>query len=242
MLAAAGMVHTHVNDKVLGGRQLAAKDGAAVDDDDGGGGGFGGGGGAGGGVKSEAPPWARPSVKGEGGGAKGEGGGAKGEGEEAKGEGEEAKSKRQAGEAEPPAAKRAKMNAVLNGSENEARHSCPESSLTHCTRTGSYTPPSHRHWVQARTSRARSALSPRPSYQDRGVYMGFGGGPPLRPHPTHRYASCCAAAAPSTRWSTRSGPTPTSRRPCCAASARRARTSSSTASTRCHGSTRDTWT
>ena len=118
MLAAAGMVHTHVNDKVLGGRQLAAKDGAARDDDDDddgfGGGGGAGGGGAGGGVKGEALPWARPSVKAEQGGVKSEGGGAKGEGEEAK-------SKRQAGDAEPPAAKRAKMNVVLHGSENEAR-------------------------------------------------------------------------------------------------------------------------
>ena len=108
MLAAAGMVHTHVNDKVLGGRQLAAKDGAARDDDDDDGDGFGGGGGgAGGGVKSEAPPWARPSVKAEQGGAKGEG--------------EEAKPKRQGGDAEPPAAKRAKKNLVLHGSDNEAR-------------------------------------------------------------------------------------------------------------------------
>ena len=114
MLAAAGMVHTHVNDKVLGGRQLAAKDGVGRDDDDDDDG-FGGGGGAGGGgVKGEALPWARPSVKAEPGGVKSEGGGAKGEGEEAK-------PKRQAGDAEPPAAKRAKQNLVLHGSDNEAR-------------------------------------------------------------------------------------------------------------------------
>ena len=119
MLAAAGMVHKHVNDKVLGGRQLAANDGAARDDDDddgfgvGGVGGVGGAGGSSGAMKGEALPWARPSVKVEQGGVKGEGG--------VKSEDGGVKSERQGGDAEPPAAKRAKKNLVLHGSDNEVR-------------------------------------------------------------------------------------------------------------------------
>lgn len=114
MLAAAGMVHKHVNDKVLGGRQLAANDGAARDDDDDDDGfGAGAGAGAGGAVKGEALPWARPSVKAEQGSVKSEGG--------AKAEGGGVKSERQDGDAEPPAAKRAKGNLVLHGSDNEVR-------------------------------------------------------------------------------------------------------------------------
>ena len=126
MLAAAGMVHKHVNDRVLGGRQLAANDGAARDDDgdddDGFGGGAGGGaggGGAGGAVKGEALPWARPSVKAEQGGVKG-GGGVKAE-TGVKSEGGGVKSERQGGDAEPPGAKRAKQNLVFHGSDNEVR-------------------------------------------------------------------------------------------------------------------------
>ena len=120
MLAAAGMVHKHVNDKVLGGRQLAANDGAARDDDDDDDGfGAGAGAGAGGAVKGEALPWARPSVKAEQGGVKG-GGGVKAEaGVKPKGSG--IKSERQGGDAEPPGAKRAKQNLVFHGSDNEVR-------------------------------------------------------------------------------------------------------------------------
>ena len=126
MLAAAGMVHKHVNDRVLGGRQLAANDGAARDDDgdddDGFGGGAGGGaggGGAGGAVKGEALPWARPSVKAEQDGVKGVGGVKAETG--VKSEGGGVKSERQGGDAEPPGAKRAKQNLVFHGSDNEVR-------------------------------------------------------------------------------------------------------------------------
>ena len=108
MLRKSGMVHKHVNDKVLGGGKLPKYIADAQSDDDGGfggSGGGGGGGGAGGAVKGEALPWARPSVKAEQGGVKPE---------------------RHVGDAEPPGVKRAKREGegariVLHGSDGEAR-------------------------------------------------------------------------------------------------------------------------